>query len=183
MLFLVVAWYLPRIVFALVRHRLLTMFLGTNDALLDVTDVMVGWRGILSVVARRIVLRRILGTAIAPTATIHSSLMAKNSIRIGRGSLIGFGCNLGNVDIGTDVLLSDGVFVLSGARQHVVGDDGKWQEGTSDQVRIGDGAWVGAGAIVMANIGAGSIVGAGSVVTKPVPAGATVAGCPARVIA
>jgi acetyltransferase-like isoleucine patch superfamily enzyme len=55
----------------------------------------------------------------------------------------------------------------------------------SRPVRIGDGAWIGIGAIVLkgVQIGAGARVGAGAVVSRDVPAGTTVEGNPARVVA
>lgn len=51
-------------------------------------------------------------------------------------------------------------------------------------VRVGELAFVGAGAIALPGkqIGARSVVGAGTVVTKDVPPGATVAGNPGRVL-
>ena len=51
-------------------------------------------------------------------------------------------------------------------------------------VTIEDGAWIGAGAVVLdgVRIGAGAIVGAGAVVTRDVPPLAVVAGVPARVV-
>ena len=54
----------------------------------------------------------------------------------------------------------------------------------SAPIVIHDGAWVGAGAIVLAGvtIGTKAVIGAGSVVTKDVPAFAIVAGNPARMI-
>jgi acetyltransferase-like isoleucine patch superfamily enzyme len=51
-------------------------------------------------------------------------------------------------------------------------------------IKIEDGAWIGAWAIILANdtVGRKAIVGAGAVVTRSVPAFAIVAGNPAKVI-
>jgi acetyltransferase-like isoleucine patch superfamily enzyme len=53
------------------------------------------------------------------------------------------------------------------------------------EVRIGEGALIGIGAVVLprVTVGAWSTVGAGAVVTSDVPPGVTVAGVPARPLA
>ena len=56
------------------------------------------------------------------------------------------------------------------------------QGGERTVVTIGEGAWVGAGAIVMADIGKGTVVAAGSVVVKPLPEFVIAAGVPAKVV-
>ncbi len=54
----------------------------------------------------------------------------------------------------------------------------------SQPVTIGDGVWIGTGAIILAGVTIGdrAVVGAGSVVTSAVPSGTVVAGNPARVM-
>lgn len=51
-----------------------------------------------------------------------------------------------------------------------------------DRTMIGNGVWVGAGAIILADVsvGNGAVIGAGSIVTKDVAAYSVVAGAPAR---
>ena len=56
------------------------------------------------------------------------------------------------------------------------------QGGEVQCVTIGEGAWIGAGAIVLADVGKGTVVAAGSVVTKPLPEFVVAAGVPAKVI-
>jgi acetyltransferase-like isoleucine patch superfamily enzyme len=51
-------------------------------------------------------------------------------------------------------------------------------------VRIGDGAWIGVGSVLLpgADVGCGAVVGAGSVVSEPVAAHQLVAGNPAKAV-
>lgn len=55
---------------------------------------------------------------------------------------------------------------------------------STGDVTVGDGAWIGANAILLsgAQVGAGAVVAAGAVVVGEVPAGAIAAGVPARVV-
>jgi acetyltransferase-like isoleucine patch superfamily enzyme len=84
-----------------------------------------------------------------------------------------------------DVLLAAGVHVPSGGRTHGSDDLSlpiREQVGTLRLVRIGQGAWIGSGAVVMADVGADTIVGAGAVVTTALPARVVAGGVPARVL-
>jgi len=55
----------------------------------------------------------------------------------------------------------------------------------SGRVLVGEGTFVGAGAVILPDVKVGrwTIIGAGAVVTRPVPDNVTVVGSPARVIA
>ena len=77
------------------------------------------------------------------------------------------------------VLLDSGLR-FGGGGVHV-GEDRDHVDGS---IVIEDGAWIGAGAIILPNVvvGARSVVGAGSVVTRSVPPGCVVAGNPARLL-
>jgi acetyltransferase-like isoleucine patch superfamily enzyme len=90
---------------------------------------------------------------------------ASERIEIGRGTMIGPYCYITDHDHGIEA-----------------GMDMRKQPLVGQAVRIGDGAWIGAGATILkgVEIGDGAIVGAGSVVTGSVGPGEKWAGVPAR---
>ncbi len=102
--------------------------------------------------------------------------------RVAEGVYIGRRCGLGRVSLGEDVMLADDVQVLSGSRQHGTAPGASFREQDQEyqHVAIGEGAWVGAGAIVMADVGEASVVAAGAVVHRPVEPSTVVAGVPAK---
>lgn len=107
------------------------------------------------------------------------------TMKIGEGVYIGGRCTIGMVDIGRKTMIGSNVDILSGRRQHA--RDGMHrlsdsQEGTFDQILIGENSWIGNSAVVMAPIGKNCTVGAGSVVVKKVGEGQTVVGNPAKPI-
>ncbi|WP_281644108.1 acyltransferase [Bacteroides zoogleoformans] len=92
---------------------------------------------------------------------------------------------IGPVQVGRHVILAQNT-VLSGLNHNYENPDLPiHQQGVSTRsIRIGDGSWIGANAIITAgvNIGENVIVGAGSVVTGNIPPHCVVVGNPARII-
>jgi acetyltransferase-like isoleucine patch superfamily enzyme len=109
-------------------------------------------------------------------------------IHIGSRTFVGEGSVMrgqGGIVIGDHVLFGPGVQVL--AVDHVFTDSMRpiMDQGiTAVGIRIEDGCWIGAGAIILdgVTIGRGSCIGAGAVVTRSVPAHSLAVGIPARVI-
>ncbi len=112
------------------------------------------------------------------------SMIVNRRASVGDRAFVGPYCVVGAVRIGAGARLATRVSAMSGRHHHGSAVAGVESEGFHDEgvVEVGDGAWVGEGAIVMANVGREAIVGAGSVVTRDVPAGVAVAGNPARPI-
>jgi acetyltransferase-like isoleucine patch superfamily enzyme len=115
-------------------------------------------------------------------------LSAASGVRMGDRVLVNVECYLsgeGGLEIGDDVLLGPHVKLLSAG--HGIHDEdlviGK-NSITHAPVRIGRGAWIAAGAIVLqgVSIGEGAVVAAGAVVSEDVPAYAIAAGVPARLV-
>ncbi|SFU22215.1 sugar O-acetyltransferase [Mesorhizobium sp. YR577] len=108
------------------------------------------------------------------------------NISLGDGAFINAGSvilDTAPVRIGAGTLLGPVVQIYC-AEHHK--DAGKRRAGLeiARPVTIGEGVWIGGGAIILGGVTIGdeAIVGAGAVVTKDVPAGATVVGNPARVV-
>jgi len=109
-------------------------------------------------------------------------------IRIGARTIVNVGCYLsgeGGLEIGPDVLVGPHVKLLSAGHQ-VDGGERRINRNaiTRAPVRIGAGAWIAAGAIVLpgVTIGEGAVIAAGSVVHRDVPPETIAAGVPARLL-
>lgn len=110
------------------------------------------------------------------------SLFTHRGAQVAAGVSTGAWCVLGHVRLGAGTRLASRVSVPSGGRQHL-DDSGLLSDGTRfDTVSIGEGCWIGEGAIVLADVGARSIVGAGAVVTRAQPGGMLIGGSPASVV-
>jgi acetyltransferase-like isoleucine patch superfamily enzyme len=125
----------------------------------------------------------------------HAYLVECAFISIGRNVVVRPGCkffavpheqNRGDITIDDDVLIGSDVHIyVSNHRFDDVGQD-IYAQGHSapSPVRLKQGCWVGAGAIILpgVTIGRNAVVGAGSVVSRDVPDYCIAAGSPARVL-
>jgi acetyltransferase-like isoleucine patch superfamily enzyme len=113
------------------------------------------------------------------------SVFSMPEAEVGDRVYIGRFCSLGFAQVEDEVMLADRVQILSGGREHSRSDAAatmQSQEQVYERVRIGKGAWIGTGAVVMADVGEHSIIGAGAVVNKSVPPYSVAVGVPARVV-
>jgi acetyltransferase-like isoleucine patch superfamily enzyme len=115
-------------------------------------------------------------------------------VEIQRGAVIGKRCKISShtficegVTIEDECFVGHGVMFINDRHPAAVNADGSLKgkdDWTCESTVVRKRANIGSGAIIMCGveIGEGALVGAGAVVTKNVPAGATVAGVPARVM-
>ena len=89
----------------------------------------------------------------------------------------------GEIYVGDDVLIGPGV-ILCTATHPIDPTLRRRQLEYNLPVRIGAGAWIGAGAVVLpgVTVGENAVIGAGSVVTRDIPANVVAAGNPCRVL-
>lgn len=107
-------------------------------------------------------------------------------IKIGDGSGVGVNCSIhGPLTIGENVMMGPDVVILTSNHNFAKIDIPMSKQGFSlKPVVIGNDVWIGTRSIILpgVNIGNGAIIGAGAVVTKDIPDYAIVGGVPARVI-
>jgi acetyltransferase-like isoleucine patch superfamily enzyme len=119
----------------------------------------------------------------------NTILSCKNGdIDIADSANIGFNCEIfsaSRVTIGARTMLAAYAYVIGGDHDRSDPERPVLEQGrTSAGVRIGSGAWLGAGAKVLDGVTVGdlAVIGAGAVVTRDVPAQATAVGIPAKVV-
>jgi len=112
----------------------------------------------------------------------HRHIVMGNNVGIGGGSIF-----LCDTEIGNKVLIApNAAFLNSDDHRYNIVGKAIWDSGRGDKYKIvvEDDVWIGHGAILLSplRIGRGAIIAAGSVVVHDVPAYAIVGGNPARVL-
>lgn len=169
----------------LLIHWLKVPLMGADRALEGSTELLSLIPGVTGQYLRRAFLAWTIEHCHSSASIGFGTVLAKAGARIDANVYIGDHCHLGLVHVERDVLIASGVHITSGARMHGTDDPTKpikEQQGQNQLVTIGQGAWIGALAVVMADVGRDSIVGAGAVVTKPIPERVVAAGVPSRVL-
>jgi UDP-2-acetamido-3-amino-2,3-dideoxy-glucuronate N-acetyltransferase len=119
------------------------------------------------------------GSRVGPFVEIQKGAVIGERVKISSHSFVCEG-----VTIEDEVFVGHGVMFINDRHPRATAGGALQTEAdwTVVPTRIGRGASIGSGAVVMCGVtvGEGALVGAGAVVTRDVPAGATVAGVPAR---
>lgn len=124
---------------------------------------------------------------LCPLPALRNALYRWMGVKVGRDVFIGFGVEVDTnhpelIEIGDHVTISHRCIIASHMATDVETPLQKLYPPRSAPVKIGAGAWLCVGAIVLpgVTVGENAVVGAGAVVTRDVPANTLVAGSPAR---
>jgi acetyltransferase-like isoleucine patch superfamily enzyme len=170
---------------ALLSYAIRRPVIGADRALEGSTQALGLIPGLLGQYLRRAFLARVLAHCAPSAAIAFGTTFSAPGARIDDGVYIGPQCHIGLAHIERDVIIAPAVHIPSGGRVHAFDDPDvpiRDQPGAHELVRIGQGAWIGAAAVVMAHVGRGTVVASGAVVTKPLPDYVVAAGVPARVL-
>ncbi|HYI10638.1 MAG TPA: acyltransferase [Thermoanaerobaculia bacterium] len=148
--------------------------------------------GAKSVVGQHVRVRKpwclLLGGRVEIEHNVYLKIVGDEArLTVGDHTFIGTGTEidvLQSVTIGAHTLIAPNVFITDHTHNTAAGARLDEQGSRSAPVVIGSDAWIGTRSVIMAGvtIGDGAIVGAGAVVTKDVAQNAVVAGVPARAI-
>src|SRR5581483_4863953 len=132
----------------------------------------------------RRVLYSMAGLKIRTSNVEYGCNFTKRNVEIGRGTFVNFRCTFDNeaeVVIGNDCAIAMNVLFCTSS--HVkMPTPPRAGPPTADPIRVGDGCWIGANAILLPGvvIGEGVIVAAGAVVARSCEPNGLYAGVPAR---
>ncbi len=132
-------------------------------------------------------LRDLLGH-LGPDAIVKPSFRCDYgaNISIGARTFVNYDCvmlDCNLISIGAEVQIGPGVHIYTATHPlDAAARRAGWE--SADPVTVGDGVWLGGGAIVCpgVSIGENAVIGAGSVVTRDIPANVLAVGNPCRVV-
>ena len=152
------------------------ILLGRNARIGEYTRVIVGPGSVLAIGPR---------TAIERGGELTAVYGAR--VAIGADTYVGSFCNIrsdDSIQIGNGCYIAQFVSVIDGGYK-LTAETGRIsrEDYETKSVRIGHNVWLGVGVIVLpgVSIGDGAVLGAGAVVTKDIPARSIAVGNPARV--
>jgi acetyltransferase-like isoleucine patch superfamily enzyme len=126
---------------------------------------------------------------VSPVYQFRCSLLRKCGVKIGRNVYIGFLVMVDGeypeyIEIEDEASIGPGVIIMAHSGASPFHQRLNLYSEKPKKVRIGRGAWIAAGAIILpgVTVGEGAIVAAGSVVSRDVPPYTMVGGHPARAI-
>lgn len=135
--------------------------------------------------ARLFFYRAFMGFELGAGVAIHMNVRfcCARWLSIGKGSVVNSLCkidNRGGITIGSNVSISENVVILTADHD----PQSVSFEGRNAPVVIGDRCWIGTNAMILPGVtlGEGAVVGAGAIVTRSVGAYEIVAGVPAKLI-
>ncbi len=161
----------------------LVAYYGFAKYLPSSTSPMTHWTRII----RRIICHPIFDKC-GDNVNIESGARFANGggISIGSGSGLGVNCSVhGPLRIGDNVMMGPDVTILTHTHNIERTDIPMGRQGMREaEVIIGNDVWIGMRVIIMpgVKVGDGAVIGAGAVVTKDIPAFTVVGGVPAKVI-
>jgi virginiamycin A acetyltransferase len=158
---------------------------GSESIFLFWAHVFSVFPGHMGVFLRRAYYRLTLDRCASNFYIGFGALFTHRCALVEKDAYIGAYALVGSAHLGEGCLIGSRASLVSGTALHALDEQGRW--GPCDktrlrQIKIGDYAWIGEGAIVMANIGAGTMVAAGAVVEQDARAGILVAGNPSRFV-
>ena len=170
---------------ALASFVIRAWLMGRDRALQSSSEWLALVPGLAGQYLRRAFYSRALASCDRTVVIEAGTILCRAGTRLDAHSYIGGTCRLGLVHVEHDVLIASGVHIPSGTATHGIEDPTvpiREQARNEEMVRIGSGAWIGEGALVMADVGRESVIGAGAVVTRRIPSWTIAAGVPARVL-
>jgi len=127
-----------------------------------------------------------LGRGVSFRPGFSADLEQSGQLEVGDGTAFNVGCWIGvttRVTIGSHCLIGPMVTVTDGNHSFDRIGEPIWGQGLQTrEIEIGSDVWIGAKATIINSVGDGAVIGANAVVTHPIPANAVAVGAPARVV-